>query len=96
MEWTKEKIKENLLISDKWVEKAVLAIFKYQTEYEKSIENTTDHNNVGFNGVDGRIMSSFAKWLNRGNHLSPKQIFIARKKIIKYTGQLLKITNREQ
>lgn len=94
--WTKEEIRKNLEISDKWVTKAVVAIFKYQTEYEKNAETTHDNNNVGFSGCDAQIMSSFAKWINRGLNLTPKQMVIARKKAIKYAGQLTKIANKKQ
>jgi len=100
--WNKEEIKENLLTDDVWVVRGVVAIFNRQTAEEKEIENTVDHNGIGFNGVDGHIMSSFAKQIQTWNHrkthpnpLSPKQMMIARKKIIKYSGQLTKIANGE-
>jgi hypothetical protein len=99
--WTAEEIKDNLLQHDVWVTKAVVAIFNYQTADEQASEDTKHHNNVGFNGVDGRILSSFAKQINNfrpGKYrspLSPKQMEIARRKIIKYSGQLAKIANGE-
>jgi len=89
--WAKEEIREKLVESDRWVEKGVLAIFKFQTESEKDSEQTIDKNNVGFNGVDAEIMSSFAKWLLKGRRLTIKQMKIARKKILKYSGQLARI-----
>ena len=91
--WTKQEIREKLIESDRWVEKGVLAIYKFQTESEKSSEQTIDKNNVGFNGVDGGIMSSFAKWLLKGRKLTIKQMRIARKKILKYSGQLARIAD---
>jgi len=91
--WTKEEIREKLVESDNWVEKGLLAIYKYQTESEKSSEQTIDKNNVGFNGVDGGIMSSFAKWVLKGRKLTIKQMKITRKKILKYSGQLARIAN---
>ena len=101
--WTKEDIQEGLKTNDHWVVRGVLAIYDYQTEDEKNIEDTKHNNGVGFNGVDGHILSSFAvqikKWENSGKKyrtpLSPKQMKLARKKIMKYAGQLTRIANGE-
>lgn len=100
--WTKEEIKENLKTNDLWVIKGVLAIYKYQTEEEQAVGCTKINNGVGFNGCDDIIMSSFAeqikeweKFKKYSSPLSKKQLTIARKKIIKYSGQLSKIANGE-
>ena len=97
--WTQAEIKDNLAEHDVWVTKGVVAIYNYQTADEQACEETKDHNGVGFNGVDGHIMSSFAKQINNfrpgkfRSPLSKKQMTIARKKIMKYSGQLTKIAN---
>jgi hypothetical protein len=97
--WTKEEITENLKTNDTWVFRGVVAIYERQTADEQASEETKHHNGVGFNGVDGRIMSSFAKQIINWNPdkfrspLSPKQTQLARKKIMKYSGQLAKIAN---
>ena len=99
--WTKNKIRENLEKSDVWVHKAIVSIYNFQTEEEKVIEDTTEHNGVGFNGPDGHILSSFASQIIKWDKskfkspLSPKQMTIARKRIVKYSGQLTKIANKE-
>ena len=76
--------------------------YNFQTDEEQVIEDTKEHNGVGFNGVDGHILSSFAtqilRWENDKKYkspLSPKQMIIARKRIVKYSGQLAKIANKE-
>ena len=102
--WNKEEIKENLLHKNEWVYRGVLAIYEKQTFDEQVNERTEHHNGVGFNGIDGDIMSSFAKQIIKWNgtkyqkfpeSLSQKQTAIARKKIVKYSGQLAKIANKE-
>ncbi len=100
--WNKDEIKENLLKNDVWVHRGVVAIYNFQTAEEQEVEDTTEHNGVGFNGVDGHILSSFAKQIIKWNSnqkfpspLSPKQMTLARKKIVKYSGQLAKIANQE-
>lgn len=80
------------------VEKAVLCIHDRQTESEKSIRATTDHNGRGFGAFDAEILSSFAeqiranKWNRpKGQRLSVKQMEIARRKMKHYAGQLAEI-----
>lgn len=91
--WTAEKMKDILNRYDDQVCKAVVKIYEYQTADEKRAHETKEHNNVGFNGADAKIMSSFAEFYMERGYLSPKQMMIARKKIMKYAGQLCKIAN---
>ena len=91
--WTKAEIKTNLETNDKWLCRGLVAIFKKQTADEQ-VEGRTSHDNgIGFNGVDAEILTSFAmQYLERG-FLTPKQIAMTRKKMLKYAGQLVKIAN---
>jgi len=94
--WKKDEIKEKLMMGDvRWIERAVIAIFNKQTENEKEVESTNMRNNVGFTGADAKILTSFAKQLlkNKNRHLSEKQMAIAKRRIVKYAGQLAKIAN---
>lgn len=86
-----QRIKDLLAVNDKAVERAVVAIYKLQTEAEKAIEATTDANNVGYSAFDAEIMSSFASRLLKGWPLTEKQMVIARKKISHYSRQLAEI-----
>lgn len=91
--YTKEQIKDLLVTNDKAVERAILRLYQYQTNTEQVDRETKDKNNVGFNGVDANLLSGFAEWLKSGKHLTIKQLPYARKKIIKYAGQLANIAN---
>jgi hypothetical protein len=101
--WTVEEIKEGLKTKDKWVYRAILAIFNLQTDQEQDSEATLDHNGIGFNSFDGHLLGSYAKQIQRWNNdksvlrfptpLSKKQTSIARNKIMKYSSQLVKIAN---
>jgi hypothetical protein len=93
--YTKDQIKTMLETRNVAVIKGILAIFAYQTATEQTVEETNQSNGVGFNGVDAPIMSSFAKQLQNGRTLSEKQMVLARKRIIKYAGQLLRIANEK-
>ncbi|MDF2534216.1 MAG: hypothetical protein K0R18_373 [Bacillales bacterium] len=93
--WDKDEIKSLLANNVNAVQRAIVSIWKFQTEDEKRIGDTRHHNGVGFNGADAGIMTSFAEQINRGKTLTPKQYTIAAKKIQKYAGQLCKIANGE-
>lgn len=99
--WTVEEITNLLKTSDNAVIKATLAIRNKQTADEQASEATKHHNGVGYNGLDAKIMTSFGNQLakqqaiGRPLWLSEKQLAIARKKIMKYAGQLTKIANKE-
>lgn len=86
--WTKELIKYKLNTDSRWVEKSILLLFENQTNDEQNSGNTLVHNNIGFNGIDGRYLSYCAKWLLRGNHLSEKHLNKCKNKLQKYWKQI--------
>ncbi len=49
-----------------WACRGVVKIHQLQTETEKSIEETTEDNGVGFSGFDARGMSYMAGWITKG------------------------------
>lgn len=86
-------VKQQLATNDAWVLRGLAAIYKYQTEDEKTSEETKHSNGVGFSGADANIMSSFAKQIARRGSLSEKQLVIARRKMQKYARQLVRIAS---
>ena len=92
-----ERIRELLKSNDKAVMRGVVAIYKRQTEEEKCYESTREENGVGFSAFDATFLTSIAKQVIAGYQLSPKQLAIARNKILRYTRQLAEIAaEREQ
>jgi len=91
--WTAEEIKVLLTESDKAVARAILAIYKLQTADEQAIKETTEHNGVGYNGVDANFMSSLAQFYQSKGFLTDGQLKYGRKAIMKYAGQLTTIAN---
>ncbi len=91
--WKKEEIKTMLQTNDNAVLRGIVVIYSLQTEDEKKVGETIEHNGVGFSRVDAGFMSSLAKFiLNRG-YLTDKQLEYGRRKIRKYAGQLAKVAN---
>ena len=98
VEWTPEYVKQQIIENDSALKKALLRIYSFQTAEEKLVEGTYETNGKGFNGTDAQILSSFAKQLEERNWLSPKQIAIARKKMVKYSRQIFTyiVENRKE
>lgn len=91
--WNKEEIKNQLETNQAWLERGILAIYAKQTQEEKNKQDTIENNGVGCRGCDARRLTYYAKWLQNGNHLSGKHLEMARKMMLKYSGQLTKIAN---
>lgn len=83
-----EKMKTN----DAWVTRGLVAIWNKQTEDEKFVAETKHDNGVGFTGSDAHFLSSLAQQYTIKGYLSPKQMKFARRSMLKYAGQLVKIT----
>ena len=93
---TRDCVKKQLATNKAWALKALLKIFEKQTQYEQEAGYTREYNKVGFTGVDGEILSSFAKqYISRG-FLTPKQMMLVYKKMPKYWMQIIKISDKEK
>lgn len=94
----KDYFKGKLATDAAWVRRAIVAVWKYQTEEEKRIGETKVHNNVGFTGADAKILSSFAIRIFNSNRysLTEKQLKVAFKLMPKYAGQLVRIVRNKQ
>ncbi len=91
--WTTTEIKNLISTNDVVLYRALKKLYECQTLEEQSAQCTTEHNGVGFNGVDGPILSSFSEFLLHTGFLTAKQKEIARKKLVKYTKQLTLLAN---
>ena len=91
--WTEDEIRELVQTNDKVLYGALKKLYACQTADEQSIGETVEYNGVGFNGVDSKILSSMAEFLNRNGYLSAKQKVLVRRKMVKYTKQLTRLAN---
>ena len=95
--WTVERMRATLQKSDVLVERALVVLYYAQTTDEQIAGQTSESNGVGFNGVDAEILTSFAQQVlkngrgyDEGRRLSPKQRDLARRKLAKYSAQLVR------
>ncbi len=66
-----------------WIPK----IISNQTRDEERSEETIEHNRIGLNGADGKIITSIYHQIQRGKHLSERQAFTVKKRLRKYWKQ---------
>ena len=81
-------IRAKLTNDPKWVIRGLLAVYANQTRDEQTAEAVKYHNGIGFTGTDGEILSSFAKQVEAGRQMSPKQMALLFRKMPKYARQL--------
>ena len=93
--WDNAKIKQLLLRNDEAVKRALIIIYNNQTEDEKSSAETSKDNGIGFTGADAFILTQYAKWLLEKDYLTEKQLNATRKRIVKYTRQILEHMKEE-
>jgi hypothetical protein len=93
---TKESLRQLLLNNDAAVERAIVAIWKRQTDSEKASEQTIVHNGVGFASCHARMGSYYADWVQKGRRLTGKHLHKARSMALRYTRQLLEIAESTQ
>lgn len=77
-----------LVNSNEAVKRAVVAIYRRQTEDEQSSKETRYKNNRGFSAAHARIGSKLACQIISGKDLSTDELFAARVMMLKYVDQL--------
>jgi len=94
--WTVEEIKAKVNTELAWTERAVVALYDYQTADEKKADETKHLNEVGFNYGDAPYLSYVACWVKSGRHISGRHLPETRRRLEKYAGQLARIANKVQ
>lgn len=93
MPHTRETVRALLASRDDAVERAIVVLFTRQTADEQASEETKHDNDVGFNSADARRLSYFARWIGSGRHLDGNHLVTARRRVMKYAGQLAAVAN---
>lgn len=84
-----------LFRNDRAVERAIVAIYKRQTEDEKFAGETKHSNGVGFSGSDAKLGTYWANWILSGKTLSGNHLLKARRMSLKYIRQLSEIVTEK-
>ena len=91
--WTEDEMKVLVQTNDKVLYGALKRLYECQTADEQASGETRVRNGAGFNGSDARILTSMAEFLKKTGFLTPKQMVIVRKKLVKYNKQLTRLAN---
>ena len=91
--WNREMIQALLAEHDNAVTRGLEVIHSLQTADERTTRSTMHSNRVGWSGYDARIMSSLAEFYEKRGYLSAKQLTLARRKMMRYAGQLARVAN---
>ena len=83
-------LQQKLALDGRWAIRALLAIFRNQTEDEQDKATVRDHNEMGFRCMDAEILTSFARQVHNRRTLSEKQMRVVHKLMPKYARQLMK------
>ena len=92
----KDFLKSKLGTDAGWALRALKKIYENQTADEQASGSTHYINNIGFTGCDAEILTSFAGQLDRRGFLTEKQMNLVFKKMPKYWGQILEISDRNK
>jgi len=93
----KEFVRSQLAVNPTWALKGLVRIYtENQTDTERSCQGTMVDNGIGFTGVDGTILSSFAEQYEKRKSLSPKQMALVFKKMPKYWSQIIQMADEQQ
>ena len=88
-----EQIRYWINKSDEVLYLALKELYNCQTEEEKFVGNTSEHNGIGFNPYDAPFLSAMVVSLNQYGHLTKGQKEKTRPMILKYSKQLTNIAN---
>lgn len=91
--WTEDTIIEAIDKSSEATRRAVITLYRQQTEREKVDHGTHVVNNRGFNKVDAHFGSSLAEQALHGKLFTGNQLVAARKMLRKYRKQLAYLAN---
>lgn len=88
-----EGIKGLIKVSNKAVERAMVALYERQTQLEQNGEMTVESNGVGFSAFHAKLGTYYARWVLDGKRLSGAHLERARTIALRYVGQLTDIAN---
>lgn len=91
--WNKESVAELLKLSDRAVERALIAVNARQTSDEQASASSKHTNGRGFNMCHARLGSYYAAWCSSGKHLTGRHLDKGRQIALRYTQQLADIAN---
>lgn len=63
--WTTEQVAYMLATDDRWLERAIVALHRRQTDLEQRVRETFNKNEIGLQVADARLFSAYAEKIQR-------------------------------
>ena len=93
--WSQPEILNLLNTNNEFVKRSLIKLYDRQVSIEQVQKQSKFTNGVGFNKPDGYKLTSFAQFYLRNGYLSDKQIYVVRKRIVKYSAHITNIANSQ-
>jgi hypothetical protein len=91
--WTSEAVKQAIEVDNRFVARALRALFARQTADERAVDDTRHLNGLGFSAADAKRLSLSAKWVEKNGRLDGWYLGEVRRRLLKYGRQLAEIAN---
>ena len=94
--WSEQVVKNNLILNDTWVIRALIRLYKRQTPDERTTKETFQSNKLGFNKYDSVYLTTMAEKALANKPIINSEMREIRRRVIKYVKQLTQIANYEE
>lgn len=91
--WAEDDIARLIQNNEKVLYSSLKHLYDCQTDAEKSVGNTQEHNGVGFSAYDAPFLSAMVKSLEKWGHLTNGQKEKTIPILVKYRKQITKLAN---
>lgn len=91
----KEYIQNLIKTNNKALIKSIQIIYKLQEDDEQYKGETVNSNGVGFSRIDAEYFTLLVQKIKYQGTISPKDVAIARNKMVKYWKQLMYVAKKE-
>lgn len=92
---TRYVIRARIQHDNEFLVRCLLALYEQQELDEQEARHTQHQNGMGFNKSDSNVLSEYAEAVKSGYRLSEPQLQDARRKLTKYSNQLLSLLREE-
>ena len=92
--WNRQQINDLLRRNPRAVDRAMVALYRRQTQDEQRSDTTRHNNGIGFCSWSARKGSYYAKWVLSGRRLTGRHLQNARRIALHHSRQLGEEANR--
>jgi len=84
-----------LSTDSEWATKAMVRLYRNQTQFEKMVGETYARNGIGFNAYDGKLLMAVYVHYKKCNYLLADHVELLHRRLPKYAEQLVSVSNKD-